>query len=221
MITLDKFTTHLKTQLMGGNISHAYLVFGEFNEETLVEIFKVTQPDIFKLSENPIKIGHIRELISWLYLKPHSSEKKLAILYGVENMTIEAANSLLKALEEPPSFVVIVLQALKKERILPTILSRCEIVREKEDNDKIIPENYLNILKISKMSVKERFDYTVKIMDDENLKNIINLWEEETRLELLEGGDKRELLNQISKARSLLSTNTSVKLLLENLLLNF
>lgn len=217
----DKFSHIIRKQTETKNISHAYLVFGEFNPATFVEIYKIKNPDIFQVFENPIKINHIRELIHWLSLKPHSSSLKLTILYGIENMTIEAANSLLKVLEEPPAYAVLVLQAFKKERIPPTILSRCQIIYEIKRLEKNIPQNYLSSKKISQMPIKERFDYASKIADDDNVIKFINLWEEELRLELLCGKDVRGVLKSLFQNRHLLLTNTSVKFLLENLLLKF
>lgn len=202
-------------------LSHAYLIFGAFLPDEFIKIHQIKPSDTLFLQDCPIKINHIRELKSWLYLKPHSSTLKLAVLYNVEEMKPEAANSLLKVLEEPPAYAVLILQAKKKEKILPTVISRCQIIREKVETDLDLPQNYLSKEKIAVMSVKERFDYAGKIMADEDLAKIINCWEEEARQKLLSGEDTRVILGQISKARSLLSTNTSVKLLLENLLLKF
>jgi DNA polymerase III delta prime subunit len=215
----NNFTDLIKTQAKAQNLSHAYLVFGGFEEKTFVDLYEIKIPDIFIIDEVPIKIDRIRELIRWLYLRPHSSKIKLAIIRGIEEMPIPASNALLKVLEEPPEYAVLILQAQKKEKILPTILSRCQIVREKAIIDKDIPESYVTAEKIGTLSLKDRFDLAAKIVEDENLPKIINLWEEELRQKLLSGDDVRVALRQIFKTRSLLSTNTSVKLLLENLLL--
>ncbi len=202
-------------------LSHAYLIFGPFLPDEFVKTYQISASDILLLEERPIKISHVRELKSWLYLKPHSSTIKLAVLFNVEEMQPAAANSLLKVLEEPPAYAVLILQAKKKEKILPTVLSRCQIIRENTETDPDLPENFISKEKIAEMSVKQRFDYALKIATDENLAKIINCWEEETRQKLLMGEDTRETLWYIARVRSLLSTNTSVKLLLENLLLKF
>ncbi|MFA6492949.1 MAG: hypothetical protein WCV58_02340 [Patescibacteria group bacterium] len=217
----SKFSKYIKLQAKTGSISHAYLIFGDFEPKALIEVYQIQAADIFFVEEAPIKISHIRELIHWLQLKPHSSSKKLVILPQIESMTLEAANSLLKVLEEPPSYAILVLQAFKKEKILPTILSRCQVIREGEKLNSNIPENYLSVKKINQMLVAERFNYVNEIIVGKNLNQFIDLWEAEIRLELLEGSDARGTLASISKARSLLLTNTSVKLLLENLVLKF
>lgn len=216
------FIQILKDQLRTKNLSHAYLLFGSIDKEILREVFQTKKPDFFTIEEIPIKINHIRELTHWLNLKPHSSKIKLAVLCEVENLTLEAANSLLKALEEPPESTVLILQAFKKEKILPTIISRCQIIREEKKPAKEISRNYLSEGKIANMSIKERFDYVNKLSEEKkNLSKILNLWEQNFRQKMLDGNDVREILKQISKTRSLLLTNSSVKLLLENLILKF
>lgn len=217
----DKFSNLIKNQSKMQDISHAYLVFGDLDLTVFIETYQIKTPDILKLTENPIKISHVRELISWFYLKPHSSSLKLAVLTGVESMTLEAANSLLKILEEPPSYAVLILQSSKQEKILPTVISRCQVVHQNTKIDKKTPSNFIESDKITSFSIKERFDLAGKIIDDIDLPVMINLWEEEMRLKLLSGEDVREKLKSIFKTKSLLLTNTSVKLLLENLLLRF
>ncbi|MCL5407718.1 MAG: hypothetical protein M1429_04465, partial [Patescibacteria group bacterium] len=215
----DKFSSLIKSQAKMHDLGHAYIVFGDLDLTVFLEIYKIKTPDVLELFENPIKINHIRELISWMYLKPHSSSLKLAVLSGVENMTLEAANSLLKILEEPPAYAVLILQSSNKEKILPTILSRCQVVRQINKVNEASLSNFLESDKITQLSIKERFDYVAKIIEDENLPKIINSWEEEMRFKLLSGEDTREKLKSIIDTRRLLSTNTSVKLLLENLIL--
>lgn len=218
----SEFIKIIKIQAKANNLSHAYLVFGHLDTISLLKLLQVKSPDTFLIQEKPIKINNIRELIGWLYLKPHSSSRKIAILHKVENMTLEAANSLLKVLEEAPVYAVLVLQADKKEKILPTILSRCQIIYEKKRPVQKVPENYIASDKIAKMSLKERFDYINKLIkQEEDILKFINLWEEEYRQQMLAGQDVKETLRYISKIRHLLSTNTSVKFLLENLLLKF
>ncbi|KKQ18830.1 MAG: polymerase III, delta prime subunit protein [Berkelbacteria bacterium GW2011_GWA1_36_9] len=215
----DKFSNLIKSQTKTDDLGHAYIVFGDLDLTVFLETYEIKTPDVLKLDENPIKIDHVRALISWMYLKPHSSALKLAVLSGVENMTTQAANSLLKILEEPPTYAVLILQSARKEKILPTILSRCQVIRQVNNQNKTTPSNFLESSKIAQLSIKERFDYVAKIITDENLGEIINLWEEEIRSQLLSGEDTREKLKSIIKTRHLLFTNTSVKLLLENLLL--
>lgn len=210
----------LNFQRKKATFSHAYLVRTAIDIEDLLKVFGVKKPDLFLIEENPIKISHIRELIHWASLKPHSSPRKLAIISGAENMTLEAANAILKILEEPPDHSILVLTASKFDKILPTILSRCQVIKEQPTFLEGLPD-CPTVEEISKMSVKERFDLAKKLSQSENLAKILDLWEKGLREKLLEGKDSRKILERISQVRGLLSTNISVRLLLENLLLEF
>ena len=75
-----------------------------------------------------IKIGQIRELQQEIHYHPIDAERKIYIFVDTERMNKEAANSLLKTLEEPPSASTIVLLTENIELILPTIRSRCQVL---------------------------------------------------------------------------------------------
>jgi len=220
-MSMEKLIGKLQRQLKVGRLGHAYLIFGPLDEGPIMITLKVGEPDMFRLTEAPIKINHIRELRRWIHLKPHSSERKLAVIYQAESMTLESANAVLKILEEPPADSVLILQAFKKERILPTILSRCQMFKISSPVNKDLPEEYLAPDFIFQQSVKERFDYANKIYQLEKLPQILDEWEGYFRKKMLEGKAEINLLKKISQTRDLLLTNSSVKLLLENLLLDF
>lgn len=87
-------------------------------------------PDVMEIQPegNAIKIEQMRELRWIAYLRPMSGRKKVFIVDEAEKMTEEAANSLLKILEEPPLFTYIVLVTANPFLIMPTIKSRCQVV---------------------------------------------------------------------------------------------
>jgi len=78
--------------------------------------------------ENSIKIEDMRELQHKFSLK-HQVGYKIALINNAENMTEEAANSILKFLEEPKGKAVIILITEAKQALLPTIISRCQIIK--------------------------------------------------------------------------------------------
>ena len=79
-----------------------------------------------------IKISTIREMIATVYEKPILSDKKIYIINDADKMTKEAQNSLLKTLEEPPEYTIIILIASNTDMLLNTIKSRCtKIIFEK------------------------------------------------------------------------------------------
>ena len=79
-------------------------------------------------AENKQGIINVRDastIIRKLNLKTYESEYKVAIIWMAERLNIEAANKLLKLLEEPPENVIFILATTEEHKILPTILSRC------------------------------------------------------------------------------------------------
>ena len=75
-----------------------------------------------------IGIGEVREIQHQASLKPYEGEHRVFIFDGAEHMSEDAANALLKTLEEPPPQVLLALLASNEEALLPTILSRCRRV---------------------------------------------------------------------------------------------
>lgn len=93
-------------------------------------INKQCYPDlkIVKTTKGSIKIEQIREIRKEIELKPFKSKKKVYIIDQAEKMTLEASNCLLKTIEEPPCYAIIILICSKIDPILPTIVSRCQII---------------------------------------------------------------------------------------------
>lgn len=86
-------------------------------------------PDLEILhSQTAIGIEEIRQLQTKLSLKPFAKKIKVALIVKAENLTPEAQNSLLKTLEEPPANSLIILLAPDTGWLLPTIVSRCQII---------------------------------------------------------------------------------------------
>jgi len=75
-----------------------------------------------------IGVDRIRELIRALSLKPVEAKRRVALLTNFETANDEAANAFLKTLEEPPGEAMLLLTTDQMDALLPTILSRCEIV---------------------------------------------------------------------------------------------
>jgi len=89
-------------------------------------------------AQNSIRIESIRHLEKFLQLRPFEGRKRVAIIEEAEKMTIEAANALLKILEEPPAIAQIVLIAQNLQNFPPTIPSRCAVLRFSTLNEKEI-----------------------------------------------------------------------------------
>jgi len=80
-------------------------------------------------SEKPATIDEVREVSSWLFTKPTTGHGKGVVIDNADEMKSEAANALLKTLEEPPDYGYIVLVAKSEQSVLPTLRSRCRIFR--------------------------------------------------------------------------------------------
>lgn len=76
-----------------------------------------------------LKVDQVREARRMLTLKPYQSKYRVTVFLRFQEANESAANALLKILEEAPSYVVLVLTADYPEQLLPTIVSRCEVLR--------------------------------------------------------------------------------------------
>ena len=74
-------------------------------------------------------VDQVRELQRSLALAPYEAQYRVAVLLRFEEAHLSATNALLKTLEEPPSRVVLIITAESSERLPPTIVSRCEVLR--------------------------------------------------------------------------------------------
>jgi DNA polymerase-3 subunit delta' len=72
-----------------------------------------------------IKVDQVRELASFLNVGSHRGRRRVALVHPAEDITLSAANALLKGLEEPPAGAVFLLVSDRPARLLPTIRSRC------------------------------------------------------------------------------------------------
>jgi DNA polymerase-3 subunit delta' len=86
----------------------------------------VTQADA---EGGTMKVDQIRETRKTLTLKPYQSRFRVALFLRFQEANDSAANALLKTLEEAPSYAVLILTADNPEQLLPTIVSRCEVLR--------------------------------------------------------------------------------------------
>jgi DNA polymerase-3 subunit delta' len=77
--------------------------------------------------QNELRIDTIRTITQEVGLKPFEGDRKVFIFEDADNMTTQAANSMLKTLEEPPPYAVLILTASDPRLLLPTIVSRCQV----------------------------------------------------------------------------------------------
>jgi DNA polymerase-3 subunit delta' len=94
-----------------------------------IKLQKNIHPDLQVIAppegKSTIGVEQIKQLRGDMYIAPNEGEKKVYIIRQAEKMTPAAQNALLKSLEEPPSYVVLVLCVLSRDMLLPVVLSRC------------------------------------------------------------------------------------------------
>ncbi len=150
--------------------------------------------EINKDSSESIKIDEIREMQNKVIEKPITSKHKVYVINNAENMTKEAQNSLLKTLEEPPSFVTIVLVVNNESSILNTIKSRCSKVvfteekidslsEEQKTRYKSLEEVFGNVDKYLSIDLLNKLDILYKDKDNilENLEFINTIFFEKAK----------------------------------------
>lgn len=110
------------------------------------------QPDIIRVTHekpNTIGVDDIRtQLNTDIAIKPYSSPRKIYIIQEGEKMTAQAQNALLKTLEEPPAYGVILILTTNVDALLPTILSRCVVLNMKPVRDDLVKKYLMEELQI-------------------------------------------------------------------------
>lgn len=164
----EQIIEHLQNAIQMKKVSHAYILDGEegAGKMMLARAFAQTlqcerggtepcgechsckqalsgnQPDIITVShEKPASIGveDIRgQLCGDIQIKPYSSPYKIYIVDEAEKMTVQAQNALLKTIEEPPVYGVILLLTTNADAFLPTILSRCVTLKLRPVKSEVI-----------------------------------------------------------------------------------
>jgi len=120
--------------ITGGNKEKRWEVALKIAQENLEENQVSSHPDFFSISGlNSIGIEQIRDLGKKLALKPYRAKIKIVVINEAEKLTLPAQNALLKTLEEPPENSLIILTIHQKDFLLPTVVSRCQIIRLKEE----------------------------------------------------------------------------------------
>jgi DNA polymerase-3 subunit delta' len=109
---------------------------------------KQEHPDIhiIESGQSQIKIEDIREILRQANFRPYEGVAKVFIIDNAHKLNTEAANSLLKVLEEPPKDVLIILITHKPQNIIKTVLSRCKVIKfaplVRAQLENVLIENY-------------------------------------------------------------------------------
>lgn len=164
----EQIKKNLQNSILNNKLSHAYIINGadgcgkKLLANTLAKTLQCeknvndaccecTSCKVFDSSNHPdviyvktqnkksIGIEDIRQqVINIVQIKPYKYKYKIFIIENADTMTTQAQNSILKTIEEPPSYAVFLLLSNKISSFLPTIISRCVILKIKPLSEDII-----------------------------------------------------------------------------------
>lgn len=178
IIGQEQIKEHLQNALASKKVSHAYIINGEKSsgKEFIAKVFAMAlqcerggqepcqechsckqalstnHPDIIRVTHdkpNTIGVDDIRAQVNNdVAVKPYSGPYKIYIVNEAEKMTAAAQNAILKTLEEPPEYAVILLLTTNVDSLLPTILSRCVMLNMKPVADEKVKKYLMEELKV-------------------------------------------------------------------------
>lgn len=170
--------SYIRSAVENDQVSHAYILNGErgAGKKLLANLFAATllcekggpdpcnnchscrqaesgnHPDIIRVTHekpNSISVDDIREQVNnTIMIKPYQGPYKVYIIDHADMMTPQAQNALLKTIEEPPQYAVIMLLVENAEILLPTINSRCVMLRLRYIKDVLIKKYLMENLKV-------------------------------------------------------------------------
>ncbi|MEK9201089.1 MAG: hypothetical protein AAB909_03910, partial [Patescibacteria group bacterium] len=175
--------------------------------------------------ETSIGIDEVRSLQNFLSKKPSGGKKNIVILHDAHLLTLPAQQAILKTLEEPPGDSQIYLVTSQPDSLLPTILSRCQIISP-QHTTYMSNATYMSYIEklLSSSSAGERLE----ILDSANFDrrsalDFLNQFELylHSQVILRAAKDPEKIYNLISQARIYLKSNCSLRLILNYLATQF
>ncbi len=207
--------------IVGGNKEKRWQYALKIAKKALGETSPLAHPDFLLIEGlNSISISQVRDLEKKLALKPYVASLKIALIHEAEKLTLPAQNALLKTLEEPPANSLIVLTAPQASFLLPTVVSRCQIIRLKTEGE--IQLGKKEITNILKFGVGERLKIASlysesKTQAKEFCEQLLLIWREEMLKEPT--ANKAKNLRCIQETLLMLQANVNPFLATGNLLL--
>lgn len=202
----DHITNTLKSALQQGQVAHAFLFTGPRGvgkttcARILARVLNCSNPtkdwepcntcemciafqenasfNIFELdaaSNNGVE--HIRSLVEQVRYQPQYGKYKIYIIDEVHMLSSAAFNAFLKTLEEPPPFAKFILATTEKHKILPTILSRCQVYDFKRIKEKDIVKNLEKIAKQENIKADQEALYLIAQKADGGMRDALSIFD--------------------------------------------
>ena len=239
----DEIIRHLRNAISTGKVSHSYLFTGEAGsgKKLLASTFAAAlqcekkgtdpcmecdsckkaigrnHPDIIMVHhEKPgvIAVDEIRDqVIHDVAIRPYCSPYKIYIIPDAELMNESAQNALLKTIEEPPEYAVILLLAVNADSLLPTIQSRCVRLDLKIVDDSLVKQYLMENLHVPDYAADIDVSFAhgsigraKKAATSEEFQNLTDL-----ALRLLRAADKMEVFEMTEAIKELSSDKSRIE----------
>jgi len=178
----DHIVSVLKASIDQKNIAHAYLFAGSKGTgktsiaRILARDLKCVEEDIYEIDAASNRgIDDIRELRDAVHTLPFKSPYKIYIVDEVHMLTKDAFNALLKTLEEPPAHVIFVLATTEKEKVLETIISRCQVFDFKKPNQAILKQLAKDVAKKEKYKIDAGSLELIAMLGDSSYRDTLGM----------------------------------------------
>ncbi len=176
----EDIIAHFKSSIETGNVAHAYIISGDAGSgkkalayafaETLeceaggteacgtcqscLQVSTGNYPDIITVTHekpNLISVDEVRDqLINTIDIKPYKGKYKIYIIPGAELLNVQAQNAMLKTIEEPPAYAVILLLTTNLDKLLETVKSRCLKLQTKPIRERDVLAYLTNVMGLTK-----------------------------------------------------------------------
>ena len=188
-----------------GKTSCARIVAREINKFKIEDDFSYNIFELDAASNNGV--DDIRNLIEQTRIPPQKGNFKVYIIDEVHMLSAGAFNAFLKTLEEPPKHCIFILATTEKHKIIPTIISRCQIYNFKRISNNDIIKNLENICSIEKISHDEESLNIIATKSDGSMRDALQLFD------MLTGVSKEITKNFVQNNLNSLDTNDNIKIL--------
>ncbi|MBR3311759.1 MAG: DNA polymerase III subunit gamma/tau [Solobacterium sp.] len=138
-----------------------------------------THPDIIEINAaNETHVEDIRDLIERAKLSPMQGHHKIYIIDEVHQLSSAASSALLKTLEEPPEHVIFVLATTDPQKLLPTIISRCQRYDFSRVNKVQITDHLLNIAEKENIQMDRKAAEMIAVLSEGGMRDALSIMDQ-------------------------------------------